>query len=274
MKVISICVVVVFWFGFASAWADEDTSNNVLDKRFTFYGGAQLYQADGKFGYIREGQPDIKVDLDDLGLNENEVSPIAGGIINFGRKWTLRLDYFGYHDDGKATADFSFDFDDVNFPIGARLDSSLNLDLYVANFSYNFIHSERARLGVGLGVHAAYIDVKISGKVNVAGTEIDLGSGNSDLLAPLPNLYVTGAYSFTDRFLVRGGAGGMSLTYGDWDGSLWFVDAFFEYWPFRHAGIGAGYRYLDADVEYDPGQKKETYNFTLPGPVLYVTAGF
>ena len=55
-----------------------------MDKRFTFYGGAQFYQADGKFGYIKEGQPDIKVDLDDLGLNENEVSPIVGGIIKIG----------------------------------------------------------------------------------------------------------------------------------------------------------------------------------------------
>ena len=160
----------------------------MLDKRFTFYGGAQFYQADGKFGYVKEGQPDIKVDLDDLGLNENEVSPIVGGIINFGRKWTLRFDYFGYHDDGKTTADFSFDFDDVNFPLGARLDSSLDLDLSVANLSYNFIHSERARLGVGLGVHIADIDLKISGKAIVGSTEVDLGGGDADLLAPLPNL--------------------------------------------------------------------------------------
>lgn len=273
MKVLSICMVFVCWLGFTSAWADEETTVNVLDKRFTFYGGAQFYQADGEFGYIKEGQPDIKVDLDDIGLNENEVSPIVGGIINFGRKWTLRLDYFGYHDDGKAESD-GFFFDDIDFIDGARLDSSLDLDVYVANLSYNFIHSERARLGVGLGVHLADIDIKISGKVNLAGTEIDLGSGNADLLAPLPNLYVMGAYAFTDRFLVRGGAGGMSLTYGDWDGSLWFANAFVEYWPFRNAGIGAGYRYLDADVDYDPGNKKETYDFTLPGPVLYVTVGF
>jgi len=210
-------MVLVCCFGFTSAWADEKNADNVLDKRFTFYCGAQFYQADGKFGYIKKGHPDRKIDLDGLGLSENEVSPIAGGIINFGRKWTLRLDYFGYHDDGKATADYSFDFDDVTFPFAARLDSSLDLDVYVANLSYDFIHSERTRLGVGLGVHAADIDLKISGKVNLAGSEIDLGSVNADLLAPLPNLYVTGAYSFTDRLLVRGGAGGMSLSYGDWD---------------------------------------------------------
>jgi len=273
MKTLGICMVLVCCIGFTSAWAEEETVTNVLDKRFTFYGGAQFYQADGKFGYIKDGQPDIKVDLDDLGLDENAISPIFGAIFNFGRKWTLRLDYFGYHDDGKNTSD-GFFFDDIDFIDGARLDSSLDLDLYVANLSYNFIRSDRARLGVGLGVHLADIELDISGKVSVAGTEVDLGSGNVDLMAPLPNLYVMGAYAFTDRFLVRGGAGGMSLTYGDWDGSLWFANAFVEYWPFRNAGIGAGYRYFDADVDYEPGHKKETYDFTLPGPLVYLTVGF
>jgi len=66
----------------------------------------------------------------------------------------------------------------------------------------------------------------------------------------------------------------MSLSYGDWDGSMFFANAFLEYWPFRYAGFGVGYRYLAANVEYDPGRKKEEYDFKLPGPVFYVTAGF
>ena len=150
----------------------------MLDKRFTFYGGAQFYQADGKFSSTRGSRPNKKVDLDDLDLNENEISPIVGGIINFGREWSLRLDYFGYHDDGKSTVDFSFDYDDATFPIGAHLDSSLDMDVYVANLSYNFIHSERTRLGVGLGVHAVDFDMKISGRVKTMGVETDLGSGS------------------------------------------------------------------------------------------------
>jgi hypothetical protein len=205
-------MAMVCLLGFSSAWAEEKASENILDLRYTIYGGAQFYQADGKFGYIKEGQPDIKVDLDDLGLDETAVSPIFGAIINFwGKRLTLRLDYFGYHDDANATADFEFDFDGINFPAGANLDSSLDLDIYVANLSYNFIRSDRARLGVGIGVHAADIDLEISGKANVGGTEIDLGSGDADLLAPLPNIYVMGAYSFTDRFLIRGGGGGDEL---------------------------------------------------------------
>ena len=68
------------------------------------------------------------------------VSPIFGALFNFGKRWTLRLDYFGYHDDSNTTADFNFEFDDLIVPVGARVDSSLDLDVYGANLAYNFIY--------------------------------------------------------------------------------------------------------------------------------------
>ena len=274
MKVISICMVIVCWLGFTNAWADDKASKNVLDKGITFYGGIQFYRADGEFGYVKDEDPDITLDMDDLGLDEKAVSPIIGGVINFGRRWTLRLDYFGYHDNGKSTAETEFDFDDITFPVGARLDTSIDIDIYAVNLSYNFISTERARLGVGLGVHAADLDLEVSGTSKTGPVKTDVGTGETDLLAPLPNFYVMGAYSFTDRFIVRCGAGGMSLNSGDWSGSLYFYTAFFEYWPFRYAGLGAGYRYISVDIEYEPGHKKETYDVDLPGPVFYVTASF
>ena len=145
MKIIGICMAVLVCLGFSSAWAEEQAFTSPLDKRVTVYGGAQFYRADGKFKNIKDGEPDISVDMNDLGLDETKVSPAAGAIINFwDRRLTLRFDYFGYHDDAEAKADFSFDWDDDTIPVGADLDSNLDLDLYVINLSYNFIRTERA----------------------------------------------------------------------------------------------------------------------------------
>ena len=283
MRLMCICMAVVAWLGFTSAWAAEETSNKVaaeetsnkvLDKRFTFYGGVQVYTATGEFRSTKEGRPEIEVDLDDLDLKENKVSPIAGVIFNFGKRWNLRFDYFGYHDDDKTTADFSFDFDDVSIPVGAQIDSSFDLDVYVLNLAYNFIHTERARFGVGLGIHVADLDLKISATATVAGSEVSLGEGHEDFIAPVPNLYAYGAYDFTDRFVIRYGAGWMSMSYGDFDGSLYFANAALEYWPFQYVGLGLGYRFLKADVDYDPGNKTEHYDIKLPGPLFYLTVGF
>jgi len=268
---------------FTSAWAAEETSNkvaaekasnNVLDKRITVYGGVQIYQAQGDFSSTKEGRPDFKVDLGDLDLKENEVSPVVGAIFNFGKRWNLRFNYFGYHDDAKTTTDFSFEFDDVIYPSGARVDSSLDLDIYALSLEYNFIHTERARLGVGIGVHVADLDLKISGKVTVDGEETSLDPTEEDFIAPFPNLSAYGAYAFTERFIARFGGGWMSLSYDNYDGSLYFASASLEYWPFQYVGFGLGYRYISVDVDYEPGNKKETYDVKLPGPMFYLTVGF
>ena len=96
MKFMRIGVFLAFsCLVYSNAWAGEQVSENVLDQRFNFFGGIQIYQADGKFSSIRDGRPDVEVDLDDLNLDDNKVSPIFGANFNFGKRWTLRLDYFG-----------------------------------------------------------------------------------------------------------------------------------------------------------------------------------
>ncbi len=283
ISILGMWVVLVSWLSVASAWAVEETAHagsadnaftNPLDKRFTFYGGFQFYQAEGEFSSTRDGRPESSVDLNELGQDENAVSPIVVLKLILGERWNLRFDYFGYHDDATNTADFEFEFDDVIIPIGARTDSSIDLDVYVLNLSYNFIHTERARFGVGVGVHAVDIDVSISGSVSVAGNHVPLGEGEEDFIAPVPNLYVSGAYAFTDRLLIRFGAGWLSADYDDYSGQLLTANAMLEYWPFQYTGFGFGYRYLEVDVDYTPEGRKDTYDVKLPGPLLYVTVGF
>jgi hypothetical protein len=264
----------VAWLGFTNAWANEQLPNNVLDKTFTFYGGMQIYKAEGTFSSSKKGRPEYKVDMEDLGFDEDLVSPVAGLIFNFGKRWNLRLDYFGYHDDVNKTAGFYFEFEDLIVPIGVSIDSSIDLDIYALNLGYNFFHSERARFGVGIGVHSADISLKIAAKGVVGDKDILLGEGREDLIAPLPNLYAFGAYAFTERIILRYGGGWLSMSYDEWEGSYVYANAFLEYWPFRYAGFGAGYRYVRADIENDTGKRKETYEVKLPGPILYVTFGF
>lgn len=116
--------------------------------------------------------------------------------------------------------------------------------------------------------------MEVSGKLNLGPIELKTDDGKLDFFTPVPNLYAHGAYGFTDRFLLRYGGGWLSLTYGDFDGSLVFANAFLEYWPFQHVGFGAGFRYLKVDIEYDPGNKTEEYDVTLPGPMVYMALGF
>ncbi|MBT8331926.1 MAG: hypothetical protein KJP06_06305 [Deltaproteobacteria bacterium] len=274
MKIFGIFIMVVFSFICANVWAKEQTFRSPLDNRFSVWGGAEFYNANGEFSSTKEGRPDIDLELDDLDLEDKDVNAIFGAIINFGKRFTTRLDYFGYHNSSKTDAKFDFNFDDIIVPVGARIDSSLDMDFYVVNFAYNFISTRRARIGLGVGVHAVDMDLEIAAKVTAGDKEKFVGEGHASLLAPLPNIYLGGAYAFTEKFLARFGGGWMSLSSGDFDGRLLAADVQLEYWPFKNAGLGAGYRYTTIDVDYDDGAKEEKYNLTIPGPLLYVITGF
>jgi len=273
----SVCLGIMVFFsclGFSIAGESEHTHNNILNKRVTIYGGARLFNADGTFSSGKEGRPVTEIGMDDLGLDENEVSAIGGLSFNFAHRWNLHFDYFGYHDDAVKTAGKKFYFDDIEIPVNASVKSNLDIDLYVLKLGYNIIHTERSRFGIGAGIHGIDFDLQISGKISVGDSELPLGEGSEDFLAPIPNIWVYGAYALTERVIFRYGAGWMSASYDDYDGSLYLANAAIEYWPFQNAGFGAGYNYLTADIDYKSSRRKENYDVDLSGALFYVTIGF
>ena len=260
-----------------NVWAEEEQPVEVLDKsidKYMIYGGLMYYDVDGTFSSTKKGRRKVELDMDDLGLDQTEWAITLGARINITKRLILNLDYFGYHQDATKKAEFAFNYDDAVIDAGARVDSNLDMDVYVVNLGYALVHTDRIRFGIGLGAHVADLSLKISGKVRVNGEEIDLGEGNEQLLAPAPDVYAFGAVALTDRLALRFSGGWMSLSYQDYSGSLTFANALLEYWPFKHVGIGGGYRYLHADIEYETDDKKEEYDITFPGPIVYLIVGF
>lgn len=269
---ISLVVMMV-----TNAWAAEEQPVEVLDKsidKYMIYGGLMYYDVDGTFSSTKKGRPKVELDMDDLGLDQTEWAYTFGAKINITKRLILNLDYFGYHQDATRKADFAFNYEDAVIDVGARVDSNLDMDVYVVNLGYAIVYTDRVRFGLGLGTHVADLSLKISGKVRVNGEEIDLGEGDEQVLAPAPDLYAFGAVALTDKLALRFSGGWMSLSYQDYSGSLVFANALLEYWPFKHVGIGGGYRYLHADIEYEPDDKKEEYDIEFPGPVVYLIVGF
>jgi hypothetical protein len=144
----------------------------------------------------------------------------------------------------------------------------------VLKLGYNLIHTDRSRFGIGVGIHAIDFDLRIAGKISVNDVEVPLGEGSEDFLAPIPNVWVYGAYALTERVIFRYGGGWMSAGYDDYDGTLYLANAAVEYWPFQNAGFGAGYNYLKADIDYESGSKIENYDVDLSGVLFYITMGF
>ncbi len=253
--------------------AAEVTAKN-WDKRLTLRGGVIAYDMSGDFSSTREDRPTINLDLDDLDLQEKQVALFLGGDLRLGERWRLYLDYFHYDDNGSDAATKDFEFNDLVVTVGAQIKSRLNFDLYVVNIGYDIYRSERAYFNAGIGAHVVDFDLEVSGRISVGDGSDTFRSEDEDLTAPLPNLYIGGAYAFRNDVIFKYGGGWMSLSYGDYDGDLLFVNGTLEYWPFQNVGLGVGYAYRSANVTYKANSKKEKYDVEMPGPILYVTVGF
>lgn len=274
MKTIAFCLSILVQILVSMHAHAAEADLNKWDKRITLRGGALLYNMSGDFSSNKEDRPKYTVDMDDLGLEDDYVTVFLSGSLRLGERWRLHLDYFGYHEDSTKRSDFEFEYDDVFIPVGATVDSKLDIDVYVANLSYDIYQSNRSRISFGLGAHVADLDLEISGEARSGDITLPLGEGDEDLLAPLPNIYVSGAYAIRENLILNYAGGWMSLSYGDYDGDLLFARGGLEYWPFEHVGFGAGYVYTKANIDYDPGHKKETYDIKMPGPVVYLAVGF
>ena len=104
-----------------------------------------------------------------LGIDDDDRNLFAAATWNIGERWVLRLDAFGFHNDGSRVANRDFEYGDTVVNIGANVDGKLDLDIYMLNLGYRFVDRERWELGAGLGAHYISLDYRFGATVNAQG---------------------------------------------------------------------------------------------------------
>ena len=277
MKTVLISLIFLFGIGSTVCIAESDVRNPYMYERFTLKGGIIHHSVSGDFSSQKDEKSSKHVDLDDLGLDESVNPPIADARLRLGKRLSLNMGYFGYHEDAKQRSQFDYEFGDIVIPFGAITDTEIDLDVYFANLGFSVYSSADTEVGLGIGVHGADFSLEISAETDPGDKPIPpvfIGEEREDFLAPLPNLYFFASRALRDNLLLHLSGGWMSLTYGDYDGNLYFARATLDYRVKKHFGIGAGYSYYNVNVEYDPDHKTETYDVEFSGPMIYLILGF
>jgi hypothetical protein len=260
---------------FSAAAAPDETAateaipnNPTLNDRFYFeLGGyysrsstaASLSGAGGGVGVV--------VDFEDtLGLEERNLTPIAGFLWRMSDRWRLSVDYFRLDREANKTLATEVTWGDTTYPIGTNVNSMYNFYDARVSAGYSFFKRRDKELGVGLGLHITGIKASIQ----AAG----VGNEASDVLAPLPVLNLYGTFALTDEWSIRMRMDWLSLTYGDYSGDIRNTAIDVLYQPFRHVGFGMGMRSLVVDVTIDSpdwmGQARTVYS----GPAAFMTVSF
>ena len=264
----------------ASAFAETNYTgfNRSLDDNYSLLLGGYFSSVDSSYqGKGKQGRVSADLDLEKLGLDDDETQPFLHGKIRFNERWRLDLHAFGTDRDSTKRAEYDVDLGEAGtIPVGVTVNTSFSAAIYALRVGYSFVRTPRAEFGAGFGLHLADLDIGISGDLSVDdGQDVPFTiSESADVLAPLPTVGLFGSYALTETLSIHGQLGYFTLSYDKYDGSLIDLLATVEYRPFKHVGFGAGYSLMEADLEIDGNKKRDSFELNFKGPILYVKFGF
>jgi hypothetical protein len=209
----------------------------------------------------------VVVDFENtLGLDERNLTPIAGFLWRITDRWRLEVDYFKL--DREATRNLSSDvtWGDQTFTAGTTVNSSYDFSDIRVGVGYSFFKRRDKELGIGLGLHVAGIKTSIQAAA--------VGAESTDVTAPLPVVNFYGTFALTDEWAVRMRLDWLSLTYDAYSGDLRNIAIDVLYQPFRHVGFGFGVRNLVLDVEIDKPEWRGKARTVFGGPTLFMSVSF
>ncbi|RLQ20875.1 hypothetical protein DWB85_15015 [Seongchinamella sediminis] len=219
--------------------------------------------------------PEVKVDLDDLGIKDDDASWALEGRWRFKPRWMLVGLAYQFDQSGRRAVEKDFNFDGKEFQAGASVDTKLSIDTYILDIMYSAYSTSNAEFLLGGGIHAIDLETSITGRAFVGNIEREASTGSSELLAPLPNLRAQAYYKLNDHWGLALYAGWLSANYGDYDGGFTYIH------PRLAFGIGdtwaltLGYQYVKLDLTQEKSSNRENeYDIDFRGPTLFLNYRF
>lgn len=210
------------------------------------------------------------LDLEDrLGFDDSDTIWRLDGYWRFFKKHRLGFGYYGFNRDASVTLDEEIEIGDEIYPIGARVDSELNLGFYTIDYMYSFFQGEKWEISGGLGVYWVDLEFSAAGKLQVGEEVAEEFFESSDFNGPLPYIGLSFEYYITPKWLAIVKGGYFQLTVGDIDGRLANLGAKLEYQFTRMFGLGLGYDAFKIDAEVDDGELKTDLVYKYQGVQLY-----
>lgn len=238
---------------------------------------------------------DFKLDFEeDLNLAESQFLPFFEIQYHFNAKHHIYADWKQLHRNAevkKLTVPFQVTLDDqiYNVQAGARLDTTLNIDIARIGYGYNVFQGNNYNLGLSLGLHTMFIKTAFSGDIAVCleGNNVQqCGDAtpkfvDEDVTAPLPDIGLYADYEFISGFKFNAHAQYFYIELDDIKGSLVDIRAGLEAKITDNWHMTAGFNYYKVDVDFDSTVtqadiKVANYNlyYSFIGPMLSVSYHF
>ncbi|MCR5879950.1 hypothetical protein [Phenylobacterium sp. J367] len=210
----------------------------------------------------------------DLGLKDTDNLPALRGGVRFGR-FFVAGEVYSLKRDASKTLTRDVVFDGVTYPTNVNLSSEFDSQIYRASLGYMFFQRDTWEMGATAGLFATDFAISTSGQGQIGSNPVRQTETRArDFIAPLPTVGVIGSAQLAPRWVVSGRADYMSLSLGDYGGGIANIEGDVAYKVTDNIALGAGYRFVDYDLEVDKSDWEADVEYGFNGPFLFVRAGF
>ncbi len=257
-----------------TAHTHADDLHPALSDTHTIRMGAYFQNSESKITARRNESEGRKLDLDDLGADDTQVSWLLAYRWRFAERWSLAAGASGFETNGDITTKETIEFNGVEYEAGAKLESDFSMNTYVLDIMYSIYRNDRTEVLLGGGIHTFSYDMELTGTLSLDDRSRSKTITGDDLLAPMPNFRIGGTYAFSPRWAVYGSLGWLSVNYDDWDGDYTYLNVRTDYRFGRHYTVGLGYQGVSLEIGHSGRQTESSIDASYHGPTLYMDYSF
>ncbi len=237
---LGVLLILSFMAGPRAVRAQESWS----DERLVLRAGAVLMDIDSSFRVDSRslGKGTTVDGENDLGLDDNDHVFRAELTWRFARRHRLNVGYFDLSRDAGTVTSEPLRIGNVTFPPGIEALTDFDLRLADLSYAYSLIQNERLELSPLIGVFAFDWEVRVRSRTP------DLQEREGETF-PLPTIGMRGTYRLTPSWRLRAGAQFFYVSYDDYEGDMYDLDAALEWSLWRNLSLGGGYSRIEFDIE-------------------------
>jgi hypothetical protein len=215
---------------------------------------------------------------DTLGLDATQTVARLDGYYRFNRKHALTYSWYRISSDGNKTVEDEdlelpwLDEDDnpIVIPVGARIDTVLDYDIFKLGYLWSFHHTDKVELAVGAGLHLTRITVGMTAETTVSGAD----AKDVKTTVPLPVLSFALIYNVTPKFSWHLKTEVFAIAFDDWEGTYTDGTLGMEYRAWKNVGLGVGLGSNSLKITEETNDYKFSYDNRISGINAYVAAYF
>ena len=172
----------------------------------------------------------------------------------FGKKWSLRGQYFKVGGSRSAVLEEDVVWGDYTFGAGTGVAGGIDVSITRVFVGRRFSNRDNYEWGIGAGVHRLDLSAYIAGQAIINNEPPVFTERRASTHGPLPNLGAWYVYTFNERWALTTRIDWLSASIDKYSGTIINASAGINFALNKHFLLGASYNYfeIDIDIKDDP----------------------